>query len=158
MMINTTPAYPIDLDTLKENHPDRLLEVLAMPIEVRRILFCWLNGQTSSPVGYGFADCEFTKEDAYSSALKTEYGIDFESLKVEGKRCLHRMRQEQIHSFFYDRDAQRRMVMAKVWAERTCRDDATIRRILKRRKVTWLLKRVGELAANDPCYEKADPQ
>lgn len=151
-MINS-PAYPVDLDTLKENHPERLLEVLAMPLELRRILFCWLNGQSSSPIGYGFADCEFTKEDAYTSALKTDHGIDFETVKVVGKRCLHRMSQAQRHSFFHDRDGQRQAVFARVWEERTKREDAAIRRMLKWRSPAWLIGRIGEVAVNDPVYE-----
>ena len=149
-------SKPITFDSLEKEAPEAFHELANMDIQRRGVLICWLNGRSTSPVGYGFADNEFTKEDATSSSLRTDEYVDFVTLKVSGSRCEHVMTPAMVNEFFNDREAMRTRVSNHVFAERMIDTDRRLNKAIKWRGAEWLKKRIDELATNDEVYQKKE--
>ncbi|MCL1036463.1 hypothetical protein L2750_04765 [Shewanella submarina] len=147
----TTDIY--QLESMQTTHPDAFSELMAMEPNMRRVMLVLLNEGTVSPPARGYAEYEVDKEDAIISNLRVNWNIEITSKKVRGNYCYHMMTIAQIHEFLHDRETMRKRVAAIVWAKRTRDLDRQLRKAIKWRGESWLVDRIGELAANDPLYD-----
>jgi hypothetical protein len=160
--LNELPT-PITLEYLEKLVPAAFEELVRMDIIHRSILLAWLNGQSTSPIGRGYADVELDKEDAKHSHLKMKCFIDYQSKREVGLKVSHSMTELQRFEFFNKRAAQREKVKRKVKKEREQRAKKSLVKILEQLGieqvktiiVTEHLKVTG--AANEPVFDKEKP-
>ena len=160
--LNELPT-PITLEYLEKLAPAAFEELVRMDIIHRSILLAWLNGQSTSPIGRGYANVELDKEDAKHSHLKMKCFIDYQSKREVGLKVSHSMTELQRFEFFNKRAAQREKVKHKVKKEREQRAKKSLVKILKQLGieqvktiiVTEHLKVTG--AANEPVFDKEKP-
>lgn len=155
--LNKLPS-PITLDVLENIAPKAFAELARMDISHRSILLAWLNGQSTSPIGRGYADVEIDKEDAKHSHLKIKCLIEYRSKRELGRKVSHLMTEQQRFNFLNNREAQREKVQMKVKRERKVRAKKSLIRVLEILGVeeaqtiivTEQLKQKD--AANDPAF------
>lgn len=141
------------LDSLQHSYPEAFKELAVMEPDKRRVMLALLNGLTTSPPARNYADLEVDKEDAIISSLRVNWGVAIISKRAHGNYCYHVMTAAQIDEFFNDRETMRKRVISQVWAKRSITLDGQLSKAIKWHGVSWLVNRIGELAANDPVYD-----
>ncbi|QYJ94762.1 hypothetical protein [Shewanella spartinae] len=147
MMINSNfevgiGDLAINMDTLPKSAPFAHELLSNMHKKHRQIMLFWLNGYSTSPMGYGIADVEVIKEDGYVSELRNGYLIDF-SVAQCGKLSKHYMTPEQIDLFLKEPLAMKVSVWSKLNDEKLQRDSQQLKSIKLRRGFGWIMEKLG---------------
>jgi hypothetical protein len=127
-----SPGSEAMLGTIARRSYLAYVELLAMDVGERNLLLHWLNGYTSAPTGYGIADYECRKEDAYASRLRNWHKVAFTSERMANGRHRHFMTAKQVEGFLCRRGEMRRLVDIQIREAQWQRSKRDVARAIQR--------------------------